>query len=66
MAEVMHEKEATQTKYSSDNSTPPVTAEDNVLVNASGHVQEVDRKYVHQILRAQPNTNATPLTASVC
>jgi hypothetical protein len=46
MAEVMREKDATRTNYSSENSSPPATAGENELVNASGHVQEVDRKYV--------------------
>lgn len=60
MAEVMHEKDTIQIRYSSENSSPPVNAGENELVNASGHVQEVDRKYV-QYLRSSArilNTNA--------
>ena len=48
MAEVVHEKEANASpaKYDSEPPSPPVLAEESALVNASGHVQEVDRKYV--------------------
>lgn len=43
MAEVMHEKEAAATEANTAPS-PPVTGSESELVNASGHVQEVDRK----------------------
>jgi hypothetical protein len=43
MAEVMHEKEAVATEDGTAPS-PPITASESELVNASGHVQEVDRK----------------------
>jgi hypothetical protein len=43
MAEVMHEKEAAATE-DGNTPSPPIAGSESELVNASGHVQEVDRK----------------------
>jgi hypothetical protein len=42
MAEVVHEKEAATEDGTVP--SPPIAASESELVNASGHVQEVDRK----------------------